>query len=180
MNTLSVAFSNRMGLKSGKYKVERGNSIKNEKEIFSFGSNESRKEKASLPKFIHQNLLTPNITDLALVWLDTEINNQPSNIDTQIKLKNLINYLRIFDKVNACEHYIKQIGQINKGKVLVIISTTLALKIIPHLHEFPQVKYIYIHGESKAKHKISPQFFKKYTKVDVILHRKKFYFSRMS
>ena len=164
-----------MGSKSAKYRVENGSSIQSRTKTFSpFSSklNESipsenlAKEDASLPKMIHQNLLKDTLSEgKTLVWIDTEINNQPSNIDTQIQLKNIINSLRIFDQIEAFEKYITHLDNIHNEKLFVIISTTIALTIIPHLHEHQQVKYIYIYGKTKIDTKISRQLLEKYPKV---------------
>jgi hypothetical protein len=161
-----------MGSTNGKYSVEYGNSVQNRNKTLPsspLNSNISKKEKRSLPTIIRRNLLIdsllPNKDNLTLVWLDTEINNQASNIDIQIKLKNLINYLRIFDEINSFERYIEQIGQMNKEQLFVIISTTLSLTIIPYLHNLSQIKYIYIYGKEKIDTKINQQLIIKYPKV---------------
>lgn len=173
-----------MGSKNGKYNVEHGDSVQNGSETLSSMASisdesmvgeKSRKEEASLPTLIHQDSLadtsSSNTTDLTLVWLDTELNDRPSNIDTQIKLKNLINYLRIFEDLDTFEQYIEQIGKmnntgrINEEKLFVIISPILALTIIPHFHDLPQVKYIYIYGKEKIDANVTQQLLKKYIKV---------------
>jgi hypothetical protein len=151
-----------MGSKSGKYTIENGSSTRSRTKILSSFSSNGHE---SIPTIVHQNTLSQNVNNLTLIWLDTEINNRSSNIDTQIKLKNLINSLRIFDEIDEFEKYIKQIGKTNKDKLLVIISTTLALTIIPHLHDRPQVKYIYIHGKTKLDTKVGQQLLEKYPKV---------------
>jgi len=169
---LSVVSSKRMGSTSGKYSVEHVNSAQNRKKTFpSFPSNSNslKKDKISLPTIIRQNLLidssSSNKDNLTLVWLDTEINNEALNIDIQIKLKNLINYLRIFDEINSFERYIEQIGQMNKEQLFVIISTALSLTMIPYLHRLSQIKYIYIYGKVKIDTKTNQQLITKYPKV---------------
>ncbi|CAF3428358.1 unnamed protein product [Rotaria sp. Silwood1] len=143
-----------MGLKNGKYDFEHGISSQNHDETlpsFSSELNESittkisRKDLKSLPTFIHRDTLidtsTTNIDNLSLVWLDTNIHQRPSNIDIEIKLKNLINYVRIFDRVDT--------------------SPTL----IPHLHNLSQVKYIYIFGKSKSISKAHEEWLRGFNKV---------------
>jgi hypothetical protein len=170
-----------MGSQSGKYKVEHENSTPNDIKASSSNSSDSVasdiliQEEASLPTCIHQNVLIDTLPFdmdcVTLVWLDTEINNRPSNIDIQIKLKNLINYIRIFDRVDECQQYIEQIGIMNntenviQEKLLVIVSPALASTIIPHLHEVSQIKYFYIYETSKTNVKINQQLLKEYTKV---------------
>jgi hypothetical protein len=173
-----------MGSKNGKYDFDHENSLRNDNESLptvpselngSILNKKTRTDEASLPKFIHQDILMDtvplNIDNLSAVWLDTDIHRRTSNIDTEVKLKNLIHYIRVFDRVDACERYIKQIGKMNTNdnirqeKLLVIISTTLAPTIIPHLHDLLQVKYIYVFGKSKSISKAHEQWLRKYNKV---------------
>jgi hypothetical protein len=173
-----------MGSKNGKYDFEHKNSFQNGNETLPSCSSElngsvlskkSRKLDTSLPTCIHRDSLSnsspPSTDNLSLVWLDTDIHRRLSNIDTEIKLKNLINYIRVFDRVDACEKYIKLIGRMNNNgdaqgeKLLVIISTTLAPTIIPHLHDLPQVKCIYIYGKSKTISQVHQDWLKRYSKV---------------
>ncbi|UJR08607.1 hypothetical protein I4U23_012866 [Adineta vaga] len=173
-----------MGSKNGKYDFEHENSLSNGNDTLpscSINTNESFISKISKhngnlqPKCIHQDvLIDPSATDidhLSLVWLDPDIRRRVSNIDTEVKLKNLINYVRIFDRVDVCERYIKQIGKMNKNSnvskenLLVIISTTLAPTLIPHLHDLAQVKYVYVYGKSNTISKAHEEWLKRYNKV---------------
>jgi len=173
-----------MGSKSGKYDIEHGNSLRNDNQALpiplselngSMLNKKTRKDEAALPTCIHRDILRDslpaNIDILSLVWLDADIHRRASNIDTEVKLKNLIHYIRVFDRVDVCEKYIKQIGRMNnsdyirKEKLFVIISTTLAPTIIPHLHDLSQVKYIYVYGKSKTIAKAHQEWLRKYNKV---------------
>jgi hypothetical protein len=177
-----------MGLRNGKYDIEHGSTFGYGNETLPTSLSELngsilgkkiRKAESSLPRCIHRDILTDsvpiNIDNLSLVWLDTDIHRRTSNIDTEIKLKNLIDYIRVFDRVDACERYIKQIGKMNnndymrKEKLLVIISTTLAPTIVPHLQELSQVKYIYVYGKSKTISKAHQEWLRKYNKVCKLL-----------
>jgi hypothetical protein len=179
-----------MGSKNGKYDFEHENSLQNRKETLPSYPSESngsiltkkvKREASSIPQCIHQDFvhdaLSTNMDNLSLVWLDTNIYRRSSNIDTEVKLKNLINYIRVFDDVAACEKYIKQIGKMNssnsirKEKLLVIISTTLAPTLIPHLHDLSQVQYIYVFGKAKTISKAHQEWLRKYKKVCNICER---------
>ena len=158
-----------MGLTSGKYNIKDRNSAQEILPSLSTKLSGSTKEKQSLPQCIGRNSLADSSSttkdDSTLVWIDVEINRQPSNIDMQIKLKNLINSLRIFDEVNAFEQYIERIRQINQEKLFIIISPTLALTLIPHLHHHTPIQYIYIYGTAKIDEKIKEEISKRYPKV---------------
>ncbi|CAF1573184.1 unnamed protein product [Rotaria magnacalcarata] len=173
-----------MGSKNGKYDFQHGGlSQTRHEDLPSFSSEfngsiqtkNSRKDMTSIPACIHQDILIDrsalNAENLSLVWLDTDIYRRPSNIDIEFKLKNLLNYVRLFDRVDSCERYIKHIGKMNNSSnikqemLFVIISTTLAPTLIPHLHDLTQVKYIYIFGKSKSISKAHEGWLKKYNKV---------------
>lgn len=173
-----------MGSKNGKYDIEHGISSHSYNErLPSLSSNlnktmhptQSKKEIASIPKCIHQDILkdrsVSNSEILSLVWLDLELRQRPVNLDIEVKLKNLNSYVRLFDRVDTCERYIKQIGKMNnynhmkQEKLLVIISTTLAPTIIPHLHNLSQVKYIYIFGKPKSISKAHEEWLRTFNKV---------------
>jgi hypothetical protein len=164
-----------MGSTSGKYNMTDENSAQNRRTTIpsiSLKITKSKNEKKSLPKCIHQDILMDSLSsnkdNFTIVWIDTEIHHQSSNIDIQIKLKNLIHYLRIFDELTAFEHYIKKINQINQEKLFVIISTPLALSMIPHLHHLSSIKYIYIYGKAEIDGKIKEKLLKTYPKVSRI------------
>jgi len=188
-----------MGLKNGKYNFEHGTSPQGLNETLpaspadlneSLASKRSRKTDACLPKCIHRDVLIdsyPTNTDnLSLVWLDTDLHQRASNIDTEIKLKNVVHYIRVFDRVDACERYIKQIGRMNnnenmrKEKLLVVISTTLAPTIIPHLHDLSQVKYIYVFGKAKTISKAHQEWLRKFNKVKGIFSSSRLLIAQIS
>ncbi|CAF4473320.1 unnamed protein product, partial [Rotaria magnacalcarata] len=108
-----------MGSKNGKYDFQHGGlSQTRHEDLPSFSSEfngsiqtkNSRKDMTSIPACIHQDILIDrsalNAENLSLVWLDTDIYRRPSNIDIEFKLKNLLNYVRLFDRVDSCERYI--------------------------------------------------------------------------
>ena len=176
-----------MGAKSGKYELNFGNSVSNENKtlsLFSLNSNGPipneglGKEGIFSPVLLHQGISnevsSSEVNDLTIVWLDTEMKARPENIDTQVALKYFSNYLRTFEQIDAFENYVEQVDKINRlresneEKLLAIVSTALALTIIPSLHDRPQVKFIYIYGKSEMDAEVSRELLKKYTKVRII------------
>lgn len=167
-----------MGSKNGKYDIEQAHSLPTIHPTLPRNSSDVKPTKKSQvipPKCLHHDsLIDPYTTrpeNLSLVWLDSNVYHRSSNVDTEIKLKNIIDYIRIFDRVDACERYIKQIGRLNnnphtrKERLLVIISTTLAPTLIPHLHDLEQVQWIYVFGKAKTIAKGHQEWLKKYPKV---------------
>ena len=158
-----------MGLTSGKYDIRDGNGREEVLPSLSMKLSGSKKEKEFIPHCIRQNSFIDSSwtmkNDSTIVWIDIDINHHPSNIDIQMKLKNLMNSLRIFDQLDAFEQYIERIRQINQEKLFIIISPTLALTIIPHVHHHQSIQYIYIYGKAKIDGKIKEELFKRYPKV---------------
>ena len=132
-----------------------------------------------IPIPIHAPIPRPiDTTDgerVSLVWLDAEVYRRASHVDMEVKLKNLVGYVRLFDRVDSCERYIKHIGKYNnnlhvpKEGLLVLISTTLASTLIPHLHDLSQVKFIYVYGKAKSLSKDHQRRLMKYPKVSEIV-----------
>ncbi len=163
-----------MGSNSAKYDIKDGNFAQNRRTtIPSSSSMITKSTKETLPKCIHQDLLSNDKDNFTIIWVDTEIHHHSSNIDMQIKLKNLVRYLRIFDEIDAFKQYIKQIDPRNKEKLFVIISTPLALSMIPDLHRFYSIKSIYIYGKAEIDEKTKRKLFKSYPKVSRVFYFKK-------
>jgi hypothetical protein len=178
---------NTMGLKNGKYNLQDGRVValgveslpSNSSDIDLTATNrKGRKKQTTVSVCIHQNPLLDRKSDnahyLSLVWLDTDVNQQVSSIDMEIKLKNIVDYVRVFDRIDSCERYVKHIGKLNsvytsQEQLLVIISVTLAPTIISHLHDLPQVRFIYIFGNVKTLDKEYQQKMKQFSKVRIIL-----------
>ena len=167
-----------MGMKNGKYDFQQSNSLPiNDSEIsHSIYDKRTQQSEASLPKCLHHRALNDSHRNenVTVVWLDTYIHERLSNIDTEVKLKNLFHYVRIFDRVDQCEKFIKQIGKMNnnhnnmkKDTLLVIISTNLAPTLTPHLHDLSQVKFIYVYGKSRTISRAHQTWLQKYNKVNI-------------
>lgn len=172
-----------MGSRNGKYDFEHANSMPNLHPTIPHTSTDPKLTKKSRPsdnplplRCLHHDRLvdrsTTHADNLSLVWLDSQLYQRTSNIDTEIKLKNVVEYIRVFDRVDACERYIKQIGRLNnneymrKEKLLVIISTALAPTLTPHLHDLSQVQAIYVFGKAKTISKAHQEWLSKYPKVN--------------
>ncbi len=83
--------------------------------------------------------------ETTVVWLDTNINKDS---EIKIKLKPFISYIKIFDNVDDCLHYI----DIHSSITLIIASTLIEL-IIPSICELPQIKMIYVHNIDNSRNK---------------------------
>ena len=161
-----------MGSKNGKYDFDHTVSNKHQVEHLPSSTSDADGTIIKTRNTCIQRELSIDMAEhISLVWLDTDVFRRTSNIDMEVKLKNLIGYVRLFDRVDACERYIKQIGKFNNHmnarpeRLLVMISAILASTLIPHLHDMNQVKYIYIFGKVKSLGRDHPRWLRKYPKV---------------
>jgi hypothetical protein len=67
-----------------------------------------------------------------------------------------------------------------KEKLLVVISSTLAPTIIPHLHDLSQVKYIYVFGKAKTISKAHQEWLRKFNKVKGIFSSSRLLIAQIS
>ena len=166
-----------MGSKNGKYQVATGQTIESTlSDIVSDRSKKSiQQEQTTVSQCLRRNSFSEaslnNASLLSIVWLDHELQYRLSYVDVEVQLKNINHYVRLFNHVEHCERYIRQIGKSNnnhlmkKEYVLVIISNNLAPTIIPYLEPLNQVKYIYVFGKSKSVAKAHQQSLSRCKKV---------------
>ncbi|CAF0729386.1 unnamed protein product [Adineta steineri] len=101
-----------------------------------------------------------NYERLSLVWFDYQISHLPEYVTLQEKLRNIINYLKIFENVDQCEQYIRSI--FDNDRVIIIINYESAQEIISHIHSLRQVDSIYIYNVDE---KINKKWIEKYFKI---------------
>ncbi|CAF0802568.1 unnamed protein product [Adineta steineri] len=110
-----------------------------------------------LPKQVNKST---NLETFSLIWLDANVHITKDNIDSQVKLREAINFLQIFDKADECEQNIKSI---KNEKVVFIVSGRLGREVVPRLHNLPQLNCVYVYCFDKAGNK---QWSDKYSKVN--------------
>lgn len=66
------------------------------------------------------------------------------NSDMEFELRQLINYIRIFEKEQHCLTYIRSNP---KEKIFLILSDLISEKFIPKIHHLDQIQFIYIFCE---------------------------------
>ncbi|CAF1652509.1 unnamed protein product, partial [Didymodactylos carnosus] len=92
-----------------------------------------------------------NLEPFSLVWLDSEVNKTPENHKLQIRLREIIHWLKTFSNVNKCEEYIRE--QTDEAIVL-IVNGRLGQELVPRIHDLPQISCIYIFCMDKHANKI--------------------------
>ena len=88
------------------------------------------------------------IQNVLLIWMDPEIDQ--SNMDCQntlAQLQNIVNGVHIFTKRDECIDFLTEV---NFMKVFLIIEGTLGQKILPLIHDIPQLDGVYIFDSKKS------------------------------
>ncbi|CAF0820146.1 unnamed protein product [Rotaria sordida] len=104
--------------------------------------------------------MNSNLESFACLWLDQNVNSTKDNLQTQKELRQVINHLRIFDNIDECEQYIRQI---TNEKLVLIVSGSLGRQVVPQLHDLPQFSACYIFCQDQ---KANEQWANKYHKVN--------------
>ncbi|CAF2063146.1 unnamed protein product [Rotaria magnacalcarata] len=85
----------------------------------------------------------------SLVWLDTSIDTE-ENRETLLKLRTIINFIKVFKDEQACQRYIEQLSETDR--LFLIASGRSGKQVIPLIHKFRHVASIYIYCMEKASH----------------------------
>lgn len=86
-------------------------------------------------------LETSNLEAFACLWSDAAGGKTDDTRETEMELRKLINYLRIFETIEQCERAIRNIRQ---EKIILISSGQLGIHLIPRVHDLPQLIACYI------------------------------------
>jgi tetratricopeptide (TPR) repeat protein len=93
-----------------------------------------------------------SMEDLILIWLDPNINQIKENDSKRkMNLREIINCLEMFNDIDQCLRYIKNIKQ---EKIFLILSGLLGKTIINELNDCSQILSIYIYGSDERQYKI--------------------------
>ncbi|CAF1085058.1 unnamed protein product [Didymodactylos carnosus] len=114
-----------------------------------------------------------NLEDISLVWLDSNIHDPNDNIDTQIRLRSIINHLNVYTNMNDCLQYIQSI---NEEKIFLIVSGSLGRRMVPIIYPLQVIVYIYVFCNDKEKHE---QWSKDYPKIHGVFSQKDQLFMRL-
>jgi len=101
-----------------------------------------------------------NLETFSLVWLDAQVNTTEDNRQTQQKLQQIINHLKIFDDPQQCHHYIISLSV--QDRLILIVSGQLGRQLIPQIHHLRQVSSIYVFCMDKQANE---QWARNFTKV---------------
>ena len=99
------------------------------------------------------------------IWLDADVNSNEDSQKAQELLRKIINRVETFENKDECEKYIQSLSL--QGQVLIIVSGRLGKALVTHIHDFSQIKSIYVYCQNK---KGNEQWANHFTKVEYIVH----------
>ncbi|UJR19159.1 hypothetical protein I4U23_022289 [Adineta vaga] len=101
-----------------------------------------------------------NLEIVTLVWLDKHVyeqqNEQVSTVNCNLiqpsrqQLRSIINFIKVFDQVDACEYYIQSVDQ--QEHIVLISSGTYGKEIVSKLHGLTQLRSVYIYCMNEQEH----------------------------
>ena len=101
-----------------------------------------------------------NFETFCLIWLDVEANNSEKYRNKYQQLRHIINYVKTFQDSDKCQEYIQQVSE--DDRIVLMISDRWCRKLVPHIHQYPQVSSIYVYYLDKQ---IDEQWTQEFTKV---------------
>jgi hypothetical protein len=116
-----------------------------------------------------------NLEFTTLIWLDKHVyeqqKQQVSTGPTREQLRSIINYMEVFDQLDACQHYIENVDK--QEEIVLIVSGTYAMEILPKIHHQIQLRSVYIYCMNKQEYQ---NWVKQFPKVKQII----VYFQQMN
>lgn len=100
-----------------------------------------------------------NLETHTLLWCDTQVNSTEDNRQTQIELRQSINFLKVFESVDLCKLYIQRKPD---EEITLIVSGSAGKTLVPNIHHLSQVIAIYVFCLDLREHEV---WANKYEKV---------------
>jgi len=90
------------------------------------------------------------VQNFLLIWLDVNIDQSTEDCqNTLAQIQTIVNNVNIFTQLNEC---IKFLTAVNDMRIFLIVEHLLARRIVPLIHDIPQLDVIYIFCHNKSKH----------------------------
>jgi hypothetical protein len=106
---------------------------------------------------LHDN----NLETCSIVWLDPSGTEIKDHVETQKRLRKLINHVTTFRDVDVCEQHIRFVSK--EDRIILVINGQLAREMVPRIHSLRQVSSIYVYDMEKKRNE---EWTKKFQKVN--------------
>jgi hypothetical protein len=113
---------------------------------------------------LHASLLEDeNFETTTLIWLDSKSIRSEERRNSQKKFRSAINHTKIFDNIQECKKYINNLSK--DDRAVFITSGKLGKDFVPCIHQFRQIRSIYIFCMDEKKNE---RWTKEYIKVSIL------------
>lgn len=92
-----------------------------------------------------------NLETDTLLWCDAQVNSTEDNRETQIELRQSINFLKTFESVDLCKLYIERKPN---EEITLIVSGSAGKTLVPNIHHLSQVVAIYVFCLDLREHEV--------------------------
>ena len=96
---------------------------------------------------------------LWFIWFQSSTDYSQENIEIK-RFQTLVENIMFFENENECEKYVKNLFE--DGKIISIINGKLVEKVLPRIHELPQIESVYVYYHNQEKYE---EWTNKYKKV---------------
>jgi hypothetical protein len=111
--------------------------------------------------------MNDNLETFSLLWLDAFVHKSKENVDAQQRLRSIINHLKIFDDIQQCEEYIRQMS--HDDRLVLISSGRLGQELVPRIHQLRHVFSIYVYCMDKVRNEMWAKNFRKVITISVLI-----------
>ncbi|CAF4393141.1 unnamed protein product [Rotaria sp. Silwood2] len=103
-----------------------------------------------------------NLETYTLLWCDAQVNTTDDNRQTQIELRQSINFLKTFESADLCKLYIERKSN---EEIILIVSGCIGRNLVPDIHDLLQVIAIYVFCLDLKEHEVWTKDYEKIKKV---------------
>lgn len=111
----------------------------------------------------NQSDVKKNLETFSLIWLDEIVNDSLENVETQQRLRTMVNHFKTFQRADQCIQYMQSAP---KDRFILIVSGRLGHEVVPQIHHLRQVYSIYVYCRDKERNE---RWAKKYSKIQHVI-----------
>lgn len=94
--------------------------------------------------------LSENLESYQLLWLDQNITEKQENLLMQKKLREVINQLIVFDKVDDCAGQLLNLSSALDENIILIVPDQFTHELLPVVHDAKQLCAVYVYCTNRV------------------------------
>lgn len=83
-----------------------------------------------------------------MVWCGSDINTTEQKRDLRIKLRGIINHMKVFEKAEQCKQYLQRRSD---EKIILIVCDSVDEQVISEIHDLTQTVAVYVYCQNCEK-----------------------------